>query len=103
MSFQEIEVPIDCVTECSAQGRCDDAVKAWEEILTASPKTKMDLAACRATIKGFGVWDADEIAAMDDTSVRQKALWIACGSVQEEIRTNPSGEVPEIVWLMLGE
>ena len=64
------------------QGQCDQDVAA----LAKNPKIrrmldKIPADKLRAELKGYGAWDAKELA--DDQANRHRILWLAAANIQE--------------------
>lgn len=79
----EFEVTLDDARSCSHSGRCDDDVAALrrtpyiaEQLAKIAPE---DLA---AELKGYGAWDAAELA--DHEANLSRVLWLACCAICEE-------------------
>lgn len=75
-----LEMPDECVSECSHSGACDDDVDYWSIRLLRPPEITPDKLA--AELKEYGAWDADELA--DDSANWRRIIWIAAGQIQEE-------------------
>lgn len=74
-------MPREAVADCSHQGSCDDDVAYWAPLIarpeSATPET---LAAC---LKGYGAWDAEELA--DNEANWRRLVWIAAGDISEQM------------------
>lgn len=71
------DLPQECIDDCSAQGSVDDAVEYWVGKLNFSVNPER----ARRCLKGYGAWDAEELAD-NDANVR-RILWLACGNFKE--------------------
>lgn len=69
--------PAECVRDCSAQGRVDEAVAYWtgKLKLTAPPWL------LRKHLKGYGAWEPDELC--DHEQNLRRLLWIWCCNIKE--------------------
>lgn len=76
----EIELPDDCVADCSHQGDCDSDVRHWADKLELDAKP----ADIRAELKESGAWDAEELS--DNEANKQRIIWIAACNIKEESR-----------------
>ena len=74
-------LPADCINDCAAMGRVDDAVAYWVEALNFEENFPADKA--RAYLAEFGAWERDELERMSTNELAQKVLWILCGYVKE--------------------
>lgn len=74
----EIELPDECVNDCSHQGQCDDDVAYWVPRITFP-----DAELIREELKEQGAWDTEELA--DDEQNKNRILWIAAGNVKDEL------------------
>jgi hypothetical protein len=73
------ELPVECIEDCSAPGSVDEAVAYWREKLgmTVNPIR------ARKCLQGYGAWEADELAALDNVALSEKVLWLACCDFSE--------------------
>lgn len=73
----KIDLPKECIDDCSASGPVDDAVAYWIKELKfdASKKGAKDY------LKGFGAWDESELANHEDNLAR--LLWLICGDISD--------------------
>lgn len=76
----ELELPADCVTDCSHQGQCDSDVSYWANKLTRPDAITPEKLA--AELKEYGAWDAEELAS--DSDNWHRIIWIAAGNIKEE-------------------
>lgn len=79
----ELQLPGQCVLDCSAQGSVDDVVAYWAERVTKTP----DPNSIRFELAEYGAWDDNELA--DDDANWRRLIWIAAGNVAED----PSPEI----------
>ncbi len=92
----ELLLPLDCITDCAHQGKCDDDVSYWvkqPEIATQLDKIGADK--ILAALKECGGWSESELA--DDSENRNRALWIAAGSAKDELSQSLSDEADKAV------
>jgi hypothetical protein len=75
-----MEIPAKCVRDCSRPGSADDAVAYWVDRVSWDDVSPDDI---RAELEQCGAWDAEELA--DDSSNRERFLWVACGQIAEEL------------------
>lgn len=75
-----LELPQDCIADCSHSGQCYDDVKYWaDEINRPAEITPEKLA---AELKEYGAWESEDLA--DDGANWQRLIWIAAGNLKEE-------------------
>ena len=73
-----IDLPEDCISDCSAQGSVDEAVEYWVKQLDfEAPEQKV-----KEYLDDFGAWDDDELS--DHDSNLQRLLWVVCCDLKEE-------------------
>lgn len=77
----EIELPDECVRDCSHQGDCDEDVRHWVDKITLAVPAK-DI---RAELKEYGSWDAEELS--DDEANKRRIIWIAACNIKEETKS----------------
>lgn len=66
-------LPEECIIDCSAQGRVDDAVSYWLERLQLDAPPWL----LREHLKGYGAWSAAELC--DHRANLERLLWVwAC-------------------------
>lgn len=75
----EINMPEECVADCSHAGQCDADVAFWLPLLDL----KLDPAKVRAELDEYGAWDEAELA--DDAANLQRIVWIAACNISEEL------------------
>jgi len=80
----EIELPLECVIDCTQQGANDDAVDCWQR--TCADIKFPGRAEMLAGLRECGAWDQDELNALNDDELEQKVLWVACHDAREEMR-----------------
>jgi hypothetical protein len=80
----EIELPEDCVMDCSAQGRVDDSVDYWQRQLVEE-LSKIGRDKLIAELKEYGAWTLKELNELDDNELEQKILWIAACNIKDEL------------------
>lgn len=73
------ELPEDCIYECSAQGNVEEAVEHWRKQLNFT----VDRDKAIACLAGYGSWEPEELAEMDDDDIANKILWLACSTFKE--------------------
>jgi len=73
-----LDLPAECVTDCSRQGRNDDAVEYWRSILNL----QIDPDKLRKELMGHGAWDTEELS--DHDANLERIIWIASHSINEE-------------------
>jgi hypothetical protein len=69
----------ECIRDCSASGDVSESVDYWRRVLnfTVNRDRAID---CLA---GYGSWDREELAEMDDDEIANKILWLACCNFAE--------------------
>lgn len=73
---------LEDAASASHQGQCDDDVKALsEKDYVACQLEKMDAAQIAADLKGYGAWDAAELA--DHGQNLQRLVWLAACDITE--------------------
>lgn len=79
-----ITIPYECMEDCSAQGRVDEAVQFWlsKSVIQNELKQIPDFD-LMAELKEYGAWNEIELLNRDDNEAR--ILWIAAGNYKEEI------------------
>lgn len=78
-----IRLRLDEARSCSHQGQCDQDVTALRRTCTRvrNDLRRMNRADLRRCLKGYGAWDAEQLADHDENL--QRVLWIACCAVAE--------------------
>jgi hypothetical protein len=75
----ETQIPEDAISDCSAQGSCDDAVDYWAPRIARPEKAPPELLA--SELREFGAWDAEQLA--DDDANWRRWIWTACCDLAE--------------------
>lgn len=78
----EIELPDQCVVDCSHPGPCDEDVEFWFLKLNLDKFPPAD--AIRCELKEYGTWTDNELKDVD-TNIR-RLIWIAAGNIRDEER-----------------
>jgi hypothetical protein len=76
----ELKLPKECVADCSHAGECDNDVAYWSDKLQCD--IHIDANLIRDELKGYGAWDADELA--DDDANLRRIIWIGACIIREE-------------------
>ncbi len=72
------EIPQECVDDCSHPGECAYDVKRWvDELGFEVPRRK-----AIEHLRGYGAWD--DLEDVDDSTLAERVLWMACGDIREE-------------------
>ena len=73
------KLPEECVQDCTAPGRVDEAVEYWQK------KLEFTVPRARAIewLLESGGWSMDELSMRDDVWLAQAVLWLGCGEVQD--------------------
>lgn len=87
-NHKEIELPLDCVLDCSAQGRVDDSVEFWQRQIELNLSRKNLIDGLAET----GGWDRDELNSFDDDELEQKALWVMACDIRDEMNNEIENE-----------
>ena len=76
-SFCQLELPADCVADCSASGPVDEVVAFWVDRLDFDgPPWLM-----RRHLRGYGAWTRADLC--DHQANRRRLLWIwACNCLE---------------------
>jgi len=81
------QLPAECIADCSGSGSVDEAVSYWSKRLQFDGPAWL----FREHLKGYGCWDAAELADHDEN--RQRILWLwAC-----DCREDPGAH--DFLWL----
>jgi len=70
-----VTAPVECLSDCSSQGSCDDAVAFW--VVSNRLEWHATDDELRATLRECGAWDDLETA--DQLTLRSRALWTCAG------------------------
>src|SRR5260370_19382269 len=73
------DLPHECISDCSHSGACDDDVAHWLKELAFT----VDRVKAISCLRGYGAWDAEELAASTDDELAARILWLACGDFSE--------------------
>lgn len=71
------DFPAAAVTDCSGPGPADEAVEHWVTRLAFTVPADD----ARRFLKGYGAWDAEELA--DDEQNLRRVFWLAMGAFSE--------------------
>lgn len=85
LAFSErfnIELPDDCINECSHSGQCDADVEYWKERLNL----QLDPTLLSAELDEYGRWSDEELTNHEDNLLR--IIWIAAENIKDELRSN---------------
>ena len=80
----EIEIPVECVMDCTTQGSNDEAIDLWQRTCA-----EIEFPSREIMIEGLGecgAWSDEELNALNDDELEQRVLWIACHNAREEMR-----------------
>jgi hypothetical protein len=78
-----LNLPSDCVDDCSHSGRCDDDVAHW--VSQPEIKSQLDEINPEQLVKELdehGAWSEEELSNHDDNLLR--ILWIAATNIADE-------------------
>lgn len=86
----EIAMTLEQAQSAAHQGPCDDDVMALSKHwFIAQQLAALDPEKLRAELKGWGAWDAEELADHEDNL--QRIVWLAaCNISEEEQHENPA-------------
>ena len=77
----EIDLPEECVKDCSHQGRCDEDVEYWQ--------TKLNLNLNRSDmikeLSEYGAWENNELEALSNDELEQKIVWIGACNISDDL------------------
>ena len=73
-----LELPIDCIMDCSHQGQCDDDVSYWLTKIYL-PYTKKQL------FRALESYGFDDLESRDLHSLKETFLWTAACNARDEI------------------
>lgn len=83
-SYLELKMTKEQARSASHQGQCDDDVEALSRVpAIAKQLAALDPEKLRSELRGYGAWDADELADHDQNL--QRILWLAAGQIVEEM------------------
>lgn len=92
-SYAIQEPPADCIADCSAQGRVDDAVDYWVRKLSFEAPAWL----LRRYLKRFGAWDRSDLC--DHQQNLRRLLWTWCSGIKEACA---AGDDPCPLYLLEG-
>lgn len=75
--LNESKLSQDCIDDCSAGGDVSEAVEFWVRELDF----RVPQALARKALEGYGAWD--DLQTVDDETLKQRVLWLACCDVSE--------------------
>lgn len=75
----EINLPLQCVADCSHQGECDEDVAAWVKRLAITINPVL----IRAELGDYGNWDDHELT--DDGANLARIVWMGAGNISEQM------------------
>jgi hypothetical protein len=79
----ELQISLSDAQSASHSGSCDDDVEALSKVpYIADQLSKIDPQKLQDELRGYGAWNADELADHDQNL--QRILWIACGDIVEQ-------------------
>lgn len=79
-----IDLPEQCVSDCSGPGPADESIAHWAPILFFQHERdgkSIDPALVRAELQEYGAWDDDELS--DDTANWARIIWCAACDIRE--------------------
>ena len=79
--FYGYVLSVECLNECSAQGRVDDAVAYWTKEMKLT--TDFDRKGAIDYLREYGAWSIDELNESSDEALAQRCLWLYCCDVKE--------------------
>lgn len=78
----EIQLPLQCIEDCSGPGSKDEIVGHWAKKLSI----KIDPDLIRAEVKEYGTWNQEEL--QDNEQNIHRLIWIAACNAKDEIITS---------------
>ena len=75
----EIQMPIECVNDCSHSGACDDDVEYWAEKLNL----KINPGVLKEELQCYGAWEDAELNDHDQNLHR--IIWLAAGQIKDDL------------------
>ena len=85
----EIELPLDCIMDCSQSGANDEAVNYWcSKELDLDIPTRMMVNALAET----GGWTREALSELDDQELTEKIVWIACHDLRDQLVEDEDAE-----------
>lgn len=82
----EFQLPMECVTDCSHSGPCDDDVFNWTFKL--EKHLPFDCSLMVRELLEYGCWTKHELEALTRFELQEKLVWIAANDISEEIYVN---------------
>lgn len=81
----ELQITKEQAKSASHQGQCDDDVKALSEVPAIRRQlNKIDAQELADALSEYGAWDETELK--DHEQNLQRALWLACGDIVDNIK-----------------
>lgn len=77
-----LELPMECVRDCSHPGACDEDVAVWAKRM-APLRTTVSPDDVRKELKEYGAWDAEELS--DDDANWRRLIWISACNIADEL------------------
>lgn len=77
-----IDLPDDCVADCTGRGDVSQSVEYWVDQFDWSG---VDTSKVRRYLASFGAWDTEEL--QDDDLNIQRFLWSICCDLREQANT----------------
>lgn len=74
----EVELPADCVADCSQPGPVDENVEYW----AGQTPCHISADSIKAELKEYGAWNEDELS--DNKANWRRIIWIASCNIKEE-------------------
>lgn len=71
-----VELPAECIADCTGPGAADEAVEAWVARLGA---TLPDRDGAIALLAESGGWERGELGEEDDETLIRRVLWVRAG------------------------
>lgn len=85
----EIELPLECVRDCTTQGANDEAVDFWQRTcVEINFPNRVEMI---SGLLEYGAWSREELNALDDDELEQKVLWVSCHDAKEEMINQREG------------
>lgn len=78
-----LDLPDECVTECSGPGPADAAVDSWAALVPRPTYLTPQMLVLE--LKEYGVWSNAELA--DDAANWRRIIWLAACDIREEQRS----------------
>lgn len=87
-ALDSVQLPVDCIRDCSASGDVSQAVEYWRNRLNLTVNRERAI----ECLKGYGAWDDETLAASSNNEIAERILWLACCDFSEYntwIKRNP--------------